>query len=138
MKSWCCTKRTEAAHAASAKRRRFRVHQSAAKRRGRASGENAVKHGVEPSPSGALLRISTRLRGHLAVIKVFNTVPAGQGHKGHGIALANVRDRLKLLHDMEGSFKTALIGDLYQARLEVPMTAAQIRAAQAASSSRHH
>ena len=39
---------------------------------------------------------------------------------------------------MEGSFKTALIGDLYQARLEVPMTAAQIRAAQAASSSRHH
>lgn len=100
--------------------------------------ENAVKHGVEPSPSGAQLRVSTRLRGQVAVIKVTNTVPAGQGRKGHGIALGNVRDRLKLLHDMEGSFKTALIGDLYQARLEVPMTAAQIRAAQAASSSRHH
>lgn len=90
--------------------------------------ENAVKHGVEPSPSGALLRISTRLRGHLAVIKVLNTVPAGQGHKGHGIALANVRDRLKLLHDMEGSFRTRFDNNLYQARLEVPMSQAQIRA----------
>lgn len=85
--------------------------------------ENAVKHGVEPSPTGAALRISTRLRGHVAVVKVTNTVPAGQGRKGHGMALANVRDRLKLLHDVEGSFRTALVNGTYQARLEVPVPA---------------
>ncbi|MDO5086637.1 MAG: sensor histidine kinase, partial [Comamonadaceae bacterium] len=89
--------------------------------------ENAVKHGVEPSPTGAELRISTRLRGHVAVVKVTNTVPAGQGRKGHGMALANVRDRLKLLHDMEGSFRTALVDDKYQARLEVPVPADVLR-----------
>jgi two-component system sensor histidine kinase AlgZ len=83
--------------------------------------ENAIKHGVEPSPSGAQLRVSTQLRGQMALIKVTNTVPAGQGRGGHGIAQANVRDRLRLLHDLEGSFRTALIDDVYQARIEVPM-----------------
>lgn len=83
--------------------------------------ENAIKHGVEPSPQGAHLRISTQRRGQLALIKITNTVPAGQGKRGHGIALANVRDRLRLLHDLQGSFRTALVGDLYQVRIEVPM-----------------
>ncbi|MFT3777487.1 MAG: histidine kinase [Ottowia sp.] len=83
--------------------------------------ENAVKHGVEPSPHGAQLRISTQLRGQMALVKVTNTVPAGQGDAGHGIALDNVHGRLRLLHDLEGSFRTALQGDVYQARIEVPM-----------------
>ena len=85
--------------------------------------ENAVKHGVEPSASGAQVRISTQLRGQVALIKVTNTVPAGQGQAGHGIALANVRDRLRLLHDLQGGFRTALAGNVYQARIEVPMPA---------------
>ncbi len=83
--------------------------------------ENAVKHGVEPSGSGAALRVSTALRGQMAVVEVTNTVPAGQGRPGHGMALANVRDRLKLLHDMEGSFRTELQDRVYTARIEVPM-----------------
>ncbi len=85
--------------------------------------ENAVIHGVEPSTRGAQLRISTQLRGGRALIKVTNSVPAGQGRAGHGIALANVRDRLRLLHDLQGSFRTALVDDVYQARIEVPMPA---------------
>ena len=83
--------------------------------------ENAVKHGVEPSAAGAQVRVSTRRRGDMAVVKVTNTVPAGQGRGGHGIALKNVRDRLKLLHDVQGSFRTALAGNVYQARIKVPM-----------------
>ncbi len=85
--------------------------------------ENAVIHGVEPSTRGAQLRVSTQLRGGRALIKVTNSVPAGQGRAGHGIALANVRDRLRLLHDLQGSFRTALVDDVYQARIEVPMPA---------------
>lgn len=83
--------------------------------------ENAVKHGVEPSGSGATLRVSTQVRGQMAIVEVTNTVPAGQGRPGHGMALANVRDRLKLLHDMEGSFRTELQDRVYTARIEVPM-----------------
>jgi two-component system sensor histidine kinase AlgZ len=82
--------------------------------------ENAVKHGVEPSPSGADVKVSTQRRGSVVVIKVTNTVPAGQGRPGHGVALDNVRDRLRLLHDVQAQFQTALIDGLYQVRMEVP------------------
>jgi two-component system, LytTR family, sensor histidine kinase AlgZ len=82
--------------------------------------ENAVKHGVEPSDTGADVKITTQRRGSVVVIKVTNTVPAGQGKPGHGVALGNVRDRLRLLHDVQGQFQTALIDGLYQVRMEVP------------------
>jgi two-component system sensor histidine kinase AlgZ len=83
--------------------------------------ENAVKHGVEPSPEGAQLRVSTRVRGEMAVITVANTVPAGQGEGGHGIALRNVRERLRLLHDLHGQFRCTRTEDSFQARIEVPL-----------------
>lgn len=83
--------------------------------------ENAVKHGVEPSPNGAELAISTERRGASVVIKVRNTVPAGQGEGGQGLALANVRDRLRLLHDVASRFHTVLQDGVYQVRIEVPL-----------------
>lgn len=67
--------------------------------------ENAVKHGAEPSASGAVVRISTQRRGSVVVIKVTNTVPAGSGRRGNGLALDNVRQRLTLLHDDKGAFR---------------------------------
>jgi two-component system sensor histidine kinase AlgZ len=83
--------------------------------------ENAVRHGVEPSATGAELKISTERRGSVVVIKVTNTVPAGQGVRGHGLALRNVRERLSLLHDVQGQFRSALKNGVYQVRMEVPI-----------------
>ena len=83
--------------------------------------ENAVRHGVEPSEPGATVRISTKRRGSVAVIKVTNTVPAGAGTPGHGVALDNVRDRLHLLHDVQGRFRCGLVDGVYQVRMEVPL-----------------
>lgn len=82
--------------------------------------ENAVKHGVEPSAGGAQVKVSTQRRGGVVVIKVTNTVPGGQGRPGHGVAQDNVRDRLRLLHDVQGQFQTVLKDGLYQVRMEVP------------------
>ena len=82
--------------------------------------ENAVKHGVEPSAQGAQLRISTLRRGSTVVIKVTNTSPAGTGERGNGLALANVRERLALLHDVQASFRTVFKDGVFQARLEIP------------------
>jgi two-component system sensor histidine kinase AlgZ len=82
--------------------------------------ENAVRHGVEPSESGATLRISTRRRGSVVLVKVTNTVPAGSGPPGHGLALDNVRDRLRLLHDVQGQFRSGLVDGVYQVRIEIP------------------
>ena len=83
--------------------------------------ENAVRHGVEPSAQGADVRISTHRRGSIAVIKVTNTVPNGQGETGHGLALRNVRERLNLLHDVQGQFRCGLKDGFYQVRMEVPL-----------------
>jgi two-component system, LytTR family, sensor histidine kinase AlgZ len=83
--------------------------------------ENAVKHGVEPSPDGAQVCISTQRRGSRVVIKVSNTVPAGSGAPGHGLALDNVRQRLALLHDVEGRFDSGMVDGVFQVRLEIPI-----------------
>jgi two-component system sensor histidine kinase AlgZ len=83
--------------------------------------ENAVRHGVEPSALGADVRISTQRRGSIVVIKVTNTVPNGQGTQGHGLALRNVRERLALLHDVQGQFRSGLKDGVYQVRIEVPL-----------------
>jgi len=82
--------------------------------------ENAVKHGVEPSAEGAQLRISTLRRGSTVVIKVTNSAPAGSGERGHGLALANVRERLVLLHDVQASFRCTFKDGVFQVRLEIP------------------
>jgi two-component system sensor histidine kinase AlgZ len=82
--------------------------------------ENAVRHGVEPSPQGAQIRISTQRRGSTVVLKITNATPAGPGPQGHGLALGNVRDRLRLLHDVQCSFQTIHKNGLFQVRIEVP------------------
>lgn len=82
--------------------------------------ENAVRHGVEPSESGALIKVSTQRRGNRVVLKVTNTVPGGPGSPGQGLALENVRNRLALMHDVQASFHSAMVDGVYQVRLEFP------------------
>ena len=82
--------------------------------------ENAVKHGVEPSASGADVKISAQKRAGSIVIKITNTAPGGQGDAGHGVALHNVRDRLRLLHDVQASFRCTWVDGIYQVRMEIP------------------
>ena len=83
--------------------------------------ENAVKHGVEPSAPGANVQISSEVRGTTVVIKVTNSTPDGPGASGHGLALANVRERLLLMHDVQSRFKTTFKDGVFQVRLEVPL-----------------
>ena len=90
--------------------------------------ENAVKHGVEPSPRGGKLKVMTELRGSRVVVRITNTLPDDRsspqaGSRGHGIALANVRARLALLHDMQGEFTAGVQDGLYQVRISLPAPA---------------
>lgn len=82
--------------------------------------ENAVKHGVEPSPTGAKVHISTLRRDNQVVIKIANTLPVTSSEPGMGLALANVQERLALLHDLRASFRAARVKDQFIVRLEVP------------------
>lgn len=83
--------------------------------------ENAIRHGVEPSATGAQVKISTQLKGSVVVVKVTNSTPAGVGERGHGLALENVRERLLLLHDVQSRFQTVFQDDVFQVRLEIPV-----------------
>jgi two-component system sensor histidine kinase AlgZ len=87
--------------------------------------ENAVKHGVEPSPEGARLRIRTTRRGTLVLVEVINSLPPLRWAdaplpRGHGIALDNVRDRLRLLHDMQTQFSAGMDDKSYRVRIAIP------------------
>ncbi|MDD2712685.1 MAG: histidine kinase [Simplicispira sp.] len=87
--------------------------------------ENAVKHGVEPCPEGGKLRVQTQLRGRRVLVCITNTLPSQPPHataapQGHGIALANVRARLALLHDVQSEFSARVQDGLYQVRITLP------------------
>lgn len=87
--------------------------------------ENAVKHGVEPSATGGKLRVLTELRGSRVVVRITNTLPEERpprdtAPRGHGIALANVRARLALLHDVQSEFSAGVQDGLYQVRITLP------------------
>lgn len=82
--------------------------------------ENAVKHGVEPSTSGADIKVSTQRRGSRVLIKVSNTTPVAHSEPGSGLALDNVRERLSLLHDVQAQFHSGLKDGVFQVRIELP------------------
>ncbi|MDD0810649.1 histidine kinase [Curvibacter sp. RS43] len=87
--------------------------------------ENAIKHGVEPSTEGGEVQVRTRLKGDRVRIDILNTLPNATlpfetRSAGHGIALANVRDRLRLLHDVEIEFSAGVRDDHYHVRITFP------------------
>jgi two-component system sensor histidine kinase AlgZ len=83
--------------------------------------ENAVRHGVEPSPGGAQVWVRAGVRRGQAMVQVVNTVPAQSATPGHGMAQHNVRERLRLLHDVAAHLDCRREGDLYRARIVIPL-----------------
>jgi two-component system, LytTR family, sensor histidine kinase AlgZ len=68
--------------------------------------ENAVRHGAEPLPEGATLVVSTQRQRGQVIVTVVNTVGEEAGVPGAGMALHNVRERLRLLHDIAAQCDT--------------------------------
>jgi len=83
--------------------------------------ENAVRHGIEPARAGGRIVISTRASRGMAIVLVTNTLPDAPGPGGNGIALANVAERLRLLHDVAATVRCGAEHGLYNARIEVPL-----------------
>lgn len=83
--------------------------------------ENAVRHGVEPSAEGGVIRVSTRVRLGRAVLTIANSVPQAPSRPGNGMALRNVKERLRLMHDVAAQFETRLVGDVFRVQIVVPL-----------------
>jgi two-component system sensor histidine kinase AlgZ len=85
-----------------------------------------VRHGVEPAEGGGTIRVRTKSALGRAEIVIDNSLPAAgaRANPGHGVALANVRDRLRLLHDLDAQFESGPRGDgTWRVRIVVPMGA---------------
>lgn len=86
--------------------------------------ENAVRHGVETADEGGTIRVRTRVRGGRALIAIVNSVPTTASHAprpGHGMALGNVRERLRLMHDVAAQFEARRDGDTFRVEIAVPL-----------------
>ncbi|MBL8275595.1 MAG: histidine kinase [Pelomonas sp.] len=83
--------------------------------------ENAVRHGVEPNDEGGELEVSTLRRGAEVEIRIVNTVGAPSRIAGHGLALRNVRQRLKLMHDVAAQFEIEQGQGRFALRILVPL-----------------
>ena len=83
--------------------------------------ENAVRHGVEPAEAGGQVRVRTRVRLGRVEITIDNTVSGAASQPGHGLALANVRERLRLLHDLDAQFDVHRAKGRYRVRIVVPL-----------------
>ncbi len=83
--------------------------------------ENAVRHGVEPADAGGLVRVRTRSRLGRAEITIDNTVGTAASRPGHGLAMANVRERLRLLYDLDAQFEVRAIDGRFRVRIVVPL-----------------
>ena len=83
--------------------------------------ENAVRHGIEPATDGGRVIVRARVRRGQAVVVVSNTLGSEPGNPGHGMALHNVRERLRLLHDVAAECRVWQEGEMFHARLVLPL-----------------
>jgi two-component system sensor histidine kinase AlgZ len=82
--------------------------------------ENAVRHGVEPVPGGGDLWVRALRQRAQVVVTVSNTMGDEPGSPGHGMALHNVRERLRLLHDVGAQCDVWREGPVFHARIVLP------------------
>ena len=83
--------------------------------------ENAVRHGVEPDAKGGTIRVRTRVKLGRALVSIVNSVPVGESAPGNGIALRNVRERLRLMHDVAAQFEVRHEAGVFRVQIVVPL-----------------
>ena len=86
--------------------------------------ENAVKHGIEPSPTGGVISVSARRTpGNAVETEVIDTGVGFSGASGSGIGLANIRARLAVLYGGAGTLSLrANTPSGVRASLRMPLT----------------
>ncbi|MBP5987625.1 MAG: sensor histidine kinase [Azonexus sp.] len=83
--------------------------------------ENAVYHGIEPSPEGGTVRIVIGQHDDELRIAIANPTAGHVQHAaGNQIALANIRERLALYYDLEARLETTVGNHSYEVRIILP------------------
>ena len=85
--------------------------------------ENAVAHGVQSRVEGGTVAVYGREEGDQVVVTIANPVsPQGSHARGHGMALENIRERLRLAFGSRASLTTYENGEKFYAVLSLPHT----------------
>jgi len=83
--------------------------------------ENAVGHGVQSHPEGGKIFVYGRAEGDQVVVTIGNPVAAeGSKSGGHGMAMANIGERLQLAFGPRASLLTSQDADNFYTVLSVP------------------
>jgi len=83
--------------------------------------ENAVYHGIEPTPGGGEIAIDIGRAGSQLLMTLTNPFPAGNRHApGNRMAVANIQERLQLHFDAEASLRSEVTGGLYRVTIRMP------------------
>ncbi len=84
--------------------------------------ENAVYHGIEPSPTG-VIRIAGRYRNNRVNLSVRNTLPptgSNTHRQGNRMAMDNTRQRLEAMYHKRCGLTVGRVENEYQVRLVFP------------------
>ena len=83
--------------------------------------ENAVYHGIEPASEPGVIEIKLIHAGSSIVIVMSNPNEAGHSRtQGNQMAIANIRERLRLFYDLAASLDAELRDGLYLVRIVLP------------------
>ena len=83
--------------------------------------ENAVGHGIQSSQKGGTIVVYGRGEGDQVVVTIANSVAQGGSNvKGHGMALENIRERLRLAFGSRASLVTYDSEEMFYAVLSLP------------------
>jgi two-component system sensor histidine kinase AlgZ len=87
--------------------------------------ENAVTHGIEPSPEGGEIDVNIFEKGGRLHLVVRNPrLPNGPARPGNRMALANIRERLDLHFDAEARMTHFSAGGDFVVQIELPINKA--------------
>jgi len=83
--------------------------------------ENAVYHGIEPSPQPATVTIRAAREGEEIRIALSNPYHGeNNNHAGNRMALENIRERLMLFYDLEARLETEAKGGVFHVAIRLP------------------
>ena len=85
--------------------------------------ENAIRHGVEPSPNGGRLDVTVvEEPGEVRVVVANDLPPAGRRPAaGHQVGLASARERIGALSQGRGRLETRVLDGRYVATITLPL-----------------
>ena len=88
--------------------------------------ENAIRHGIEPTPEGGSIEIKVERISDHTRITIRNPLPPKglAGNTGHNIGLKSARARIQALTHGLGSLETSMSDSHYSATITLPLTGA--------------